>query len=576
MKFLVEQVCDAPKKKRIPGRSHGYWKDLLNILALETVGGLRGGHLQGSYLHHPRTQYTYPNRQRSKVGTPESRVEATLLADAKAKGVAVEERKKKNKQFHDRLITRLAEPRFRALFIAVARLFADQLLKDVKVLAELDSARDRIAHLKKLSLAGKWAPTPGASHDRVTNIATAICELIYASGSLTYPSVLKTSISEVERVRVLLSFYQRWILTELRRAISCPEPLMAANRWTEIKYNHIPSICMRNNQEHFMRHDPDGFEKYLTAVESGKKTISGATLLPHELVAQALNLARPPTGRSKSTAIQELKKKLGLSKIRVVEAQWKTLISNLREAGSIENSIAICDVSGSMGSLYAKYDKRHVPPILPAVSLSLVLASLAKPPFNGGFITFSANPKYETLDLNQPLTQQVTNIMRSDWGMNTNFSSVFIDLLLPLAVKNNIKQEDMIKQLFVFSDMQFDEADGTQNSVDSWATNYDVIEKAYKQAGYEVPQIIYWDLAAARTKEVEDSRKKGVAMMNGFSPAMLKVFMGEEEEVLIDWEKVEEDGSVTVVEKEKEVFNPYNVMLKALMKKSFDHLVVVD
>ena len=542
LNLLVEPVCDAPKKSPGSGRSHGYWKDLLNILALETIGELRGGDL--SYLNHPRTQRTSPNRRRSKVGKPESGADA----NARAKEAAAKECKKKNEQFHDHLLTRLKEPQFRALFIAVARLFANQLLKDVKVLDGLYSAENRIALLKTLSLAGKWAPTPGGSHDRVTNIATAICELIYASGSFTYPSILKTSISDEERARVLLSFYQRWILTELRRALSCPEPLMSANRWTEIKYNFIPSICMKNNQEHFLKHDPDGFEKYLTAVESGEKTISGATLLPHELLAQVLELDDSSTGKTKSVAIRDLKKKIASSKICVVEAQWKTLISNLREAGSIKNSIAVCDVSGSMGSIYGKYNNRYVAPILPAVSLSLVLASLAKPPFNGGFITFSANPKYKRLDPNEPLTEQVAKVVGSDWGMNTNFSSVFLHLLLPLAIKNKIKQADMIKRLFVFSDMQFDEAiaNGTRNQKfgGGWATNYDVIETEYKKAGYEVPQIVYWDLAAAPVKEVEDSRKKGVAMMNGFSPAMLKVFMGEEEEeeVSTDWGKVEEDG----------------------------------
>ena len=69
-------------------------------------------------------------------------------------------------------------------------------------------------------------------------------------------------------------------------------------------------------------------------------------------------------------------------------------------------------------------------------------------------------------------------------------------------------------------------------------------------------------------------------MMNGFSPAMLKVFMGEreDEEVSSEWEEVTTDGTSTVttmVEKEDE-FNPINVMKKALLRKTFDGLVVVD
>lgn len=564
--------------------SHGYWKDLLNILALETVGELSNISSNPTFLHAPRMKYTYRNRVKKRGGSSSSRIEASILANARAKEAASVSRKIRNAQSYERLCSKLAEPKFRALFIAVARLFSDQLLKDVDILLQLKSLKpdeDRIAHLKKLSLAGKWAPSPGAAHDRVTNISTAIAELIYASQSLpSYPSVLKTSISYSDRAHVLRSFYQRWVLTELRRAQCCPEPLMTANRWTEIKYNRVASICMKNNKDHFFKHDPSGFEKYLVDVESGRKTISGATLLPHELVAGAMAAESALSSvKSKFPALLELKKKRAAAEIRVIESQWKTLISNLRESGSIENAIAICDVSGSMGSMYCKLDKKDVSPIYPAISLSLVLASLAKPPFNGGFITFSANPQFVLLDLDKPLSKLVADMVRVDWEMNTDFSAVFLRLLLPLAVKNKVKPEDMIKRLFVFSDMQFDSARSDFNGrASDWETNHDVVEKAYKEAGYEVPQIVYWDLSvkSQMTKEVESSTKKGVAMMNGFSPAMLKVFMGEEDEGS-EWEEVNEDGeTATVVERNEDEFNPINVMKKALMKASFGGLVVVD
>ena len=179
-------------------------------------------------------------------------------------------------------------------------------------------------------------------------------------------------------------------------------------------------------------------------------------------------------------------------------------------------------------------------------------------------------------------------MVRADWGQNTDFRAVFVDLLLPLAKKNKVKPEDMIKRLFVVSDMQFDVSRDSQQQkkgkrMKSWETTYDFIEKAYAKAGYEVPQIVFWDLSSStsglpKTVEVESDRK-GVAMMNGFSPAMLKVFMGEqeEEEVSSEWEEVMTDGTstVTVVEKEDE-FNPINVMKKALLRKTFDGLVVVD
>ena len=64
---------------------------------------------------------------------------------------------------------------------------------------------------------------------------------------------------------------------------------MSANRWADILYTRVPSKCMKRNMKHFYRHDPTGFEKYLLAVESGKKKISGATLMPHELIGEAMS-----------------------------------------------------------------------------------------------------------------------------------------------------------------------------------------------------------------------------------------------------------------------------------------------
>jgi hypothetical protein len=532
--------------------------------------------------------FTYGrSKKRKTIGTPASRIEASLQESRNAKTEAEARRKAKAVENQKRLEKRLSEPKFRALYITVARLFAEQLIKDVQILTDVNSLKpgeDRIAFLKRISLAGKWAPTPGGSHDRVTNIATAISELMYqAQMFIPYPSALKKPISPQERAVILRSFYQRWILTELRRVSACPEPLMSANRWSEIIYTRVPSISMKNNTPHFFKHDQKRFEEYLTSVEDRKKSISGATLLPHELVSQVYTLGSTASGyfldskKKMSKEMQEFKQKLAKAQLRVMEAQWKTLIESLRASGSIENSIAVCDVSGSMGSLAEKYDKRDVNPILPAISLSLVLASLAKPPFNGGFITFSAQPAYHQLDLDQSLFDLVSELGGARWSMNTDLHAVFVKLLLPLAVKNKIKQEDMIKRLFIFTDMQFD-ACSDKTSAAAWETNYDAIERVYKEAGYEVPQIVFWDLSTGeglRTVEVESDRK-GVAMMNGFSPAMLKVFMGEEDEPM-EWENVNEEGeSVTVVEKAEDAFTPLNVMKKALMKQSFDGLVVLD
>ncbi|KAG2137959.1 hypothetical protein DEU56DRAFT_803327 [Suillus clintonianus] len=69
-----------------------------------------------------------------------------------------------------------------------------------------------------------------------------------------------------------------------------------------------------------------------------------------------------------------------------------------------------------------------------------------------------------------------------------------------------------------------------------WDTNHNVIEQTYKEAGYELPEIVYWDLSTAYhypgiTAPVI-SERRGVGLLNGYtySPSLLKVFMDRAKE----------------------------------------------
>ncbi|KAJ8515163.1 hypothetical protein ONZ45_g7386 [Pleurotus djamor] len=573
--LLVEPVCVKGKSQK----AHGYWKDLLNILALETTDELVEFTGEPRFLHHTRQKFTYSSARNAAkpADQKDARIQAAKEANERGKVRAREARAKVAASEHVVLVRKLQSPKYRALYIAIARLFAERLSKDLQLLVEADNLppdSDRIAFLKQLSLAGKWAPTPSLSHDRVTNISTAIAFLIRNSQAFPFPASLDdTSLSERQRTAILRSVYQRWVLTPLRKVLALPEPFMSSKRWKEITYHRVPSLCMKANKDRFFKHDEDGFQKYLIRVQEGKAKISGATLMPHELVAEAVHLSymKDSEASSKMPALQEAKKRLAEMQVSVLEGQWKSLVDNLREAGTIENAIAVCDVSGSMGSLRGKMDKKRPSPIFPAVALSLVLAQLAKPPFNNGFITFSEYPQYVTLDPTLSLCDTIYTMEHTQWGFNTDLHAVFMKLLLPLAVENKIKPEDMIKRLFIFSDMQFDAASPQSRNSDGWETNHSAIEKEYKKHGYEVPEIVYWDLAAFGTKPVT-KETKGVALMNGFSPAMLKVFMGEEKDE--EWEDVKGDGtSESVMESS---FDPVTVMKKAVGGKSYEGLVVVD
>ncbi|EKM53550.1 uncharacterized protein PHACADRAFT_163867 [Phanerochaete carnosa HHB-10118-sp] len=564
---LIKPVCKFGKSEVTA--PHGYWKDLLNVVALAVCRQL--GPLDGPapFLHSaPRWKSCLSDRTSR---TPEEHQEYM----AHQKREARERRIAKNSNFHTSLVEALKEPRIRALYVTVAQLFAERLVED-SILADraasMSPGEERTAILRQISLAGKWAPSPGCSHDRVTNLSSAISLLIYHDPAFHLRptlSISRDTPTTTLDTHILRSFYQRWILRPLREALSCAESLMSTNRWSEIQYRRVPSICMQRNLPNFYRHDPARFEKYLDDVEGGKAKISGATLLPHQLIMEAAKCRNDVnyTPNPNSHNIRDFHKRVAETKLRGIEAQWKVMLDRVREAGTLDNCLAICDVSGSMGYLSIP-ESRSVEPIFPAIALTLVLTSCARPPFANTFITFSAEPEVVRLDPAQTLVQKLDAMEKSAWGMNTAFDRVLLDLLLPLAVENNVRPEDMVKRLFVFSDMQFDSACGGRR--DAWETSHDVIERKFREAGYELPEIVYWNLATRETTHPVTHERKGVALMNGFSPAMLKVFMGDAEEE--DFEMIEASAE----EKTKQKLDPINIMLKAVSKESYSGLVVVD
>jgi len=211
------------------------------------------------------------------------------------------------------------------------------------------------------------------------------------------------------------------------------------------------------------------------------------------------------------------------------------------------------------------------------VALSMVLAQLAKPPFANLFISFSENPEIVRLQEGAGIAANVATMNSSDWGMNTDLHAVFVRLLLPLAVQHRVPQKDMVKRLFVFSDMQFDAAEDTSADSARWRTNHDAIAQAYEDAGYDMPEIVYWNLAGELQTTLVEAEREGVALMSGFSPAMMKVFMGEDVEETLDDDTVIVDAKGEEIKPpQKPKMTPSSIMKRALEMPSYDGLIVAD
>nr|CAB3471032.1 unnamed protein product [Digitaria exilis] len=213
-----------------------------------------------------------------------------------------------------------------------------------------------------------------------------------------------------------------------------------------------PDLAADMAEEHY--HDQERFKLYLADVEAGKEKIAAGALLPHEILAS-------------------------IDGDGVADLQWARMVSDLRELGKLSNCIAVCDVSGSMHGL----------PMDVCVALGLLVSELSDEPWHHRLITFSERPELHQIT-GKSLWEKTDFIRQMHWMMNTDFQAVF-DKLLGVAVAGNLPPERMVRKVFVFSDMEFDEA-----SSRPWETDYEAITRKFTEAGYGtvVPEIVFWNL----------------------------------------------------------------------------------
>lgn len=600
------EVIDKEKKHAIY-KSHGYWKDLANILAIYANGELNGPQGESGQfkaLNWPRQPFKGGTGKRARA---QSRIFYNSLKSLpeEEKASKLAERRKTVKERHEKInaeqreatLRRRAEQHarvnellsndttYQALHATVARMFATQLKEDLKrleenkqrIAADPSSRAGRHAYAEGLSLAAKWAPSLAHSHDKFTRLPTSIAEVMYPPTEHQLKEESRTHY--INKIR---EQYRRNVISPLREALDVTERRMHGEAWKTIDFTHVPSQCMALNAGRFFLHAKEELVAYLEQVASGAKSISGATLQPHQFVRPIRELRRSGGSGSLRTSkiLEQLDEKTRDEFIklqcRIYDQQWQTLVDSLRTDPSVNlgSALAVCDTSASMlGAVNT--------PIIPmdgSIGLSLLIAELAKPPFGDILITFDEHPSVVNVERTKTFSERCIEVLNAVAGYNTNFLAVFVDLLLPIAKRHNIAKEDMVKRLYVFSDMEFDNFPGNHE----WETTYERIKSEYTKAGYDVPELVWWNLAGVRPYDYEPEEagapapvtkeEEGCAMLCGYSAALMKTFLegNARSQKAEDVENAEEENS------EGEAFNPLNTMKEAIGHASFKDLVVID
>lgn len=320
---------------------------------------------------------------------------------------------------------------------------------------------------KAISLLAKWIKTADASSEKTRKLG------ILTAQKLGYP---------------VYNFKR--IVRTMRKKIGVIESLMSAGRWDEIEYSAVPSRAMMIYRNAFQKHDEDRYNAFINKAVNGEEKINSTTLYPYDLIEKIWNMSCYGANKVKDD--------------KTVEAQWRQLPNYVEEGA---NALVIADTSGSM---YGR-------PMATSVGLAIYFAERNKGAYHNMWMSFSTNPHIHVLK-GETLAQKIGSIDMNDWNGNTDLKAAF-NLVLDIAEKNDVPPEEMPKSLIVISDMEIDFCGNKE-----W-TFYDKMSAKFRKAGYEIPNIIFWNVNSRHDIFHADSKRKGVQLCSGQSAAVFKQMM---------------------------------------------------
>ena len=360
---------------------------------------------------------------------------------------------------------------------------------------------------KTPSLLGKWLPSENASSKETKRVANLIREYL----DMTHREYRKTRSILRERINVL-------------------EKLMSAGQWELIEFDKIPSKAGLVYRNAFSRRDILA-KRYEEFAKNKDTKVNAGVLNPVDIAHKAFY--------SNGLALDNPDRLM-------LQKYWDNLKDYYN--GREENGLCIVDVSGSMSGQ----------PMEAAVSLGAYIAERGHGDFANHFITFSEHPslvKFEGIDIvdkfnrcrkadwgSCPLRLPAETCREANWGYNTNIERVF-DMLLSHIRSGNVKAEDVPTRLYIFSDMEFDR--GMSVRSDQVETLLESIARKWRALGYELPQVIFWNLDA-RNDNIPAIGGR-FAYVSGFSPSMVECILSGKDGWDLVLEKILSDRYKAVV-----------------------------
>lgn len=333
-------------------------------------------------------------------------------------------------------------------------------LIDTEVVKMIRNQLEKDKNSEVPSLMSKWLP----SH-KTHNVKNEVAQKL----------IKKLGMTEKE---------YRTTLTGIRKKLKLIETNLTNKNYVDINFEAVPTKAMLKYQKSFQRNCNEKYIQYLNEVASGQKKINTTGLYCYEIIRNIL--LRLPVDRD------------------LLNVMWENQKDFLN--GYSKNIMVIADTSGSM-QMYNNL------PLANSIGLAVYIAERNTGVFKDHFITFSEQPKMQHI-VGKDIVDKVNSFEFE--VANTDIDKVF-ELLLNTAQQNQTKQEELPSHLIIISDMEFDEGVYSQQG-----TNFDGWRKAFEEKGYQLPKVIFWNVAGNTMGLPTTKFDHDVVMVSGFSTVILE------------------------------------------------------
>ena len=372
-------------------------------------------------------------------------------------------------------------------------LFGTPLEKDMLeyIKTQLYSDLEGMENGGDVSLLAKWLPSVNASNCETKRLAKKVAHFLQLDDA-TY----------------------RKLLVKLRAHIRIIENNLRERDYT-FDYEKQPSKAMFKYRNAFIRNDGERYNEFLNKASSGEVKLNTNVLTPYEIITPFF------------------KRNVSDEERNSINATWNAL----EDFTNDENALAVIDGSGSM------YGGTDPIPATVALSLGIYFAERNKGAFKNHFITFSESPQLVEIK-GDDILDKVRYCHDYNEVANTNIQKVF-ELILNASKKNHVPQEELPKRLYIISDMEFDYCADDAN-----LTNFEYAKKLFEDAGYKLPEVVFWNVSSRNRQQPVTKNEQGVLLVSGCTPRLFAMMT---------------DGSLSDRA-------PYEFMLEVLMSERYEKI----